>query len=523
MLLHDHFDFFAREYPQAAFAMQDARTLTYGQAHTEVNRLANALITTGLESGDRAAILSKNSIEYILAYLACSKAGVVLVPLNYRLAPPEWAFILEDASARLLFSTPEYRQPVDSIRDGLRKIERFVLIGDQQPGWLAYAEFLAGQPGSPPARRIIADDEVYQMYTSGTTGHPKGVVLTHEAVTSDAAQTFLGMMPVLRPQPGERVLIVAPVYHAAAAITTWSSLGWGASLVMHADFNPAEVVRALSEEGIISTTLVPAMIQALLVAVPNVAQRDYEPLRLIAYGASPIAEATLRRAIEVFGCEFAQGYGMTETTSVITVLQPRDHRRALADKPQLLLSAGRPIPGCDVQIVDEADTPLPRGAVGEIVARGPQLMRGYWRMPEATNEALRNGWMHTGDAGFMDEEGYVYIQDRIKDMIVSGGENVYPREVEEVRFQHPAIADAAVIGIPDVRWGETVKAVVVLRAGQTVTEEELIAFCRGRLGGYKLPRSIDFIEVPPRNASGKVLKRELREPYWASQVRRVGG
>jgi fatty-acyl-CoA synthase len=227
--------------------------------------------------------------------------------------------------------------------------------------------------------------------------------------------------------------------------------------------------------------------------------------------------------MDVFRCDFLQGYGMTETTVVMTMLSPADHRQALAEQPSLLLSAGRAVLGTEVRIVDAHDRPVPHGTLGEIVAHGPQLMQGYWNQPEATAEALRGGWMHTGDAGVMDDEGYLYIHDRLKDMIVSGGENVYPRVVEEVLFQHPAIADAAVIGVPDARWGETVKALVVVRQGMSTTAEELIEFCRDKMGGFERPRSVDFVDVLPRTPSGKVLKRVLREPYWAGQPRRVAG
>jgi len=263
------------------------------------------------------------------------------------------------------------------------------------------------------------------------------------------------------------------------------------------------------------------MIQACLMLVPDVAERRYEQLKLIGYGASPIAEQTLRRALEVFGCDFVQGYGMTELTSALTFLSPEDHRRALAGRPGLLLSAGRPLVGSEVRVVDADDRPVPNGTIGEVVGRGPQLMRGYWNLEEASAEALRGGWMHTGDAGILDDEGYLYIQDRVKDMIVSGGENIYPREVEEVLFQHPAVADAAVIGIPDERFGEAVMALVVLVEGQSVESAEIAEFCKGRLAGYKRPRSVEFVAALPRNPSGKVLKRELREPYWAGHTRRV--
>ena len=257
--------------------------------------------------------------------------------------------------------------------------------------------------------------------------------------------------------------------------------------------------------------------------VPDIAERSYDTLETVAYAASPIAEQTLRRAIEVFKCDFVQAYGMTELTGVATVLSKNDHELALDSRSELLLSAGRAALSTQVRIVDEDDNPVAAGAIGEIVVRGPQVMKGYWNLPDETDEALRGGWMHTGDAGIIDEEGYIYIRDRVKDMIVSGGENVYPNVVENTLFQHPSIADVAVIGVPDQQWGETVKALVVLREGETATEEEVIDFCRDKMGGFERPRSVDFVSELPRNATGKVLKRVLREPYWEGHARRVAG
>jgi fatty-acyl-CoA synthase len=264
------------------------------------------------------------------------------------------------------------------------------------------------------------------------------------------------------------------------------------------------------------------MIQACLTAVPDIAARRYDVLRLLYYGASPIAEQTLRRAMEVFGCGFIQSYGMTEATQALTFLSPEDHQRAVRHDPHLLLAAGRAAAGTEIRIVDGHDEPVPKGTPGEILARGPQLMRGYWNRPNETADTLRGGWLHTGDVGRI-EGGYLYVQDRLKDMIISGGENVYPRMVEDVLSRHPAIAEVAVIGVPDERWGETVKAVVVLRPGAEATEGEIIAFCRGRLGGFERPRTVDFVDALPRTATGKVLKRALRAPYWSGEERRVAG
>ena len=517
MLLHDTFDYSAREHPDLEFATQGTRRVSYAEAQALANRIANALVARGLAPGDRIALLSKNSIEYALWYYACSKCGVVPVPLNFRLAPPEWSYIVNDAGAKLLFAQDVLAQAIAPVRAELASVKHFVALGADAPGWERFQSFVADQPASAPTHRAAPDDDLYQMYTSGTTGRPKGAVLTHRAVLAQLHQASLAFGAA----PGDRTLIVAPLYHAAASVSTFVTVQSGGSLYIQEDFVPGEVVRALSEERIAIAMLVPAMLQFCLVAVPDVAARDYDALRLIVYGASPIAEQTLARAIETFGCDFLQGYGMTETTAAATYLMPADHRRALAGEPKLLLSAGRALLGTELRIVGASGRTLPNGEIGEIAVRGPQLMRGYWNLPEATADALRDGWMHTGDAGVLDDEGYLYVQDRTNDMIVSGGENVYPREVEDVLYRHPAVADAAVIGVPDPKWGEAVKAIVVVKPGQTLDADALMRFCDGQLAGYKRPRSVDFADALPRNPSGKLLKRELREKFWVGHSRRV--
>ncbi len=518
MQLHDSLDFFVRERPEQLCIEFGDRRVSYREAGGHVDRLARALASEGLAPGDRFAVLAKNCAEYPLVYFAGSKCGAVPVPLNYRLAPRELAYIVADAGARLVVARGELVELIDSVRGELGDVKTWVSLDGPRPeGWIDYAEWLEKQPEGPPDHRGGPDDDLYQMYTSGTTGRPKGAVLTHATVAANLVQ----QMSAVRRLPDDRCLVVAPIYHAAAALTAIGTIVGGGSMLVHEDFSPADVVSALSEGGVTRTTLVPAMIQACLVFVPDVAERDYAKLDTIVYGASPIAADVLRRAIDVFGCEFQQGYGMTETVAALSFLSAADHRKALDGRPELLLSAGRPLPGTEIRIVDEDDRPLPAGTPGEIVARGDQIMRGYWNLPEATEETLRGGWLHTGDAGILDEEGYLFIQDRVKDMIVSGGENVYPREVETALFEHPAVADVAVIGVPDEKWGETVKAIVVLREGQEATDAELIEFCRDRLAGYKRPRSVDFTAELPRNASGKVLKKDLREEYWQGHARRV--
>jgi acyl-CoA synthetase (AMP-forming)/AMP-acid ligase II len=433
MRLHDFLAYWARERPHAEFALHGDRCLTYRQAQVATNRLANALAGAGLRRGDRIAVLAKNCLEYPLLYFGASKAGVVPVPLNYRAALAEWAYVVEDAGARLLIADPQLRAPVDARRGLLGTVERFLTLGEAAPppGWESLHRVMAEQPaeGHQPAGE--ADDDLYQLYTSGTTGQPKGAVLTQRAVVANLIHT----------------------------------------------------------------------------------------------GAAPVAEQTLLAARAAFRCDVVQGYGLTEATAGLTAMAPADYEPGPTGQPGRLLSAGRPLLGTELRIVDAHGRPLPTGAVGEIVARGPQLMRGYWNRPAATAEVLRGGWLHTGDVGLLDAAGYLFIQDRLKDVIVTGGVNVYPRMVERVLLEHPAVADVAVIGTPDAHWGERVTAIVARRPGLTAgepSEAELIDFCRGRLGSFQCPRAVDFVDALPRTATGKVLKRTLREAYWAGRERRVG-
>ena len=518
MLLHDYLEYFARETPDQHFAEMDGEVLTYAEADVRANRFANSLIAAGLAKGDRFSYISKNSIDFCLMYYAGSKAGVVPVPLNYRLAPREWQYIITDSGSRLVFCEAEFAAGLDQVKVELPEVTLFIqLSGEQRPGWIGFESWLQ-QDCSRPQVKVTGQDQVYQMYTSGTTGRPKGAMLSQDAVCNNIT---MGWVYTASRLGKERNLIQAPVYHAAASLTTMSVISGGNTLVIMREFDPTVTVERLEHEGITMTTMVPAMIQSCLVNVDDIATRDFSNLRLVSYGASPIALETLQQAIAVFGCDFAQGFGMTELTCVATFMSPAVHRRAVNGEPGLLRSAGRAILGTAVKIVDEQDNEVPRGTVGEILVKGPQVMMGYWNMPEASEKALAGGWMHTGDAAYMDDEGFIYIQDRIKDMIVSGGENIYPAEIESVLFEHGAVADAAVIGIPDEQWGETVMAFVVLRQGSNLQLGELQEFCRASLAGFKIPRRLEILQEIPRNASGKVLKASLREPYWQGHERRV--
>jgi fatty-acyl-CoA synthase len=519
MWLHDSLQYWAQEQPDAEFAVHDGVPLTYAAAAARVARMAGALAAE-LPVGARVAMLSKNSVDLVLLYYAASMAGVVPVPMNYRLAPTEWAYIVNDSGAPLVLAEPDLAAGFDLARSEMDGLGRSVLldpvVGQTTTGgnWTPVEQWLA-DPLPDDVAFERRHDEVMQFYTSGTTGKPKGAVLTQASVFNLLYQWRM-CFPF---GVGERLLLVVPIYHVGGAFNAFHAIGHGGSMFMMTDFDAPAVVRALDEERITMAFLVPSMIQSCL-GVAGIEHRRYEAFRLLSYGASPIAEPTLRAALGIFDCDFVQSFGMTECPCV-TYLSADDHRRALQGEPHLLESTGRAGPGSVVKIVDESGKEVPPGTVGEICGRGPQTMRGYWNLPDATAEALQGGWMHTGDAGYLDAAGYLFVKDRLKDMIVSGAENIYPREVENVLFEHPAVADVAVIGVPSEQWGETVKAIVVRRNGAVVTEAELIEHCRTRLAGFKRPRSVDFIDELPRNPSGKVLKRVLREPYWIGHTRYV--
>ncbi|MGH8249885.1 MAG: class I adenylate-forming enzyme family protein [Steroidobacteraceae bacterium] len=516
MRLHDLFEYHARTRPDHPCMVDGERRLTYRETAGEADRLVNALRTAGLHPGDRFAYLSRNSADMVIAFLAGSKSGTVALPLNWRLAPVEWRRILEQGGARLIIAQSEFATAFDQSRPAT--LGSFYSIGDATSGWNDYRAWLAAQPAQTQSTTTGDDVPLYQMYTSGTTGEPKGAVLPQRSVMSNAMQAMVVFER--RMSQNDRALIVMPMFHAGASSFVIGTLTAGATMVIHREFSAKALVHELSS-GITIVNLVPAMILMAL-QLPDVAQHDFRRLHTIIYGASPIAEETLRRALKVFGCQFYQGFGQTESSACLTFLTHQDHERALRDKPELLLSVGRPLAGTEIRIVDEQDRDIAAGEVGEIIARGPQLMQGYWNKPAETAAALKDGWLHTGDAGRLDADGYLYVCDRIKDMIISGGENIYPREVENVLFEHPAVADAAVIGVPDAQYGETVMAVVVRRTGMELSADEVVAHCRRQLGGYKLPRRVKFAASLPRNPSGKVLKNELRAPYWHGRSRNVG-
>jgi long-chain acyl-CoA synthetase len=497
-----------RERPERTAILHPARTTTWGELDERSNRVAAGLIAGGVGAEDRIARIDKNSIEYYEILFGAAKLNAVTVDVNWRLAPPEMAQIVNDAAAKVLFVGPEFVAHLDKIRDELQTVTRIIVCGDEYETWLSQQE------ASDPGVEAESDDVCLQLYTSGTTGLPKGVMLTNRNLF-----TFIDeVAPTLGFSEDSVSIVVMPVFHIAGS--GWSLVGMALSAmtVLHPEVNPPAIVQALGEHAVTHAFFVPAVLQFLL-AVPELSSTDVSQLQLVAYGASPITEKVLRQSMDAFGADFVQLYGLTETTGAIVQLDASDHDPD--NRPELLRSCGKPYPWVQVRCVDENGEDVPDGDVGELWVKSVQVMKGYWNKPEDTAKAITpDGWFRTGDAGYW-KDGYLYLHDRVKDMIVSGGENVYPAEVENALMAHPEVADVGVIGIPDPRWGEAVHAMVVKAPGTDPTVDALIAFARERLAGFKCPKGITFVEALPRNPSGKILKRELREPFWAGQERRI--
>jgi acyl-CoA synthetase (AMP-forming)/AMP-acid ligase II len=512
MLLSDVPVLAAHHTPEATAIRFEGRAISYRALRDRCWRLSNALRRAG-RPGDRVAILAENCPEYVECYYGVPGAGMALTLLNYRLSARELAYIIGDAEPRLLILQAKYLETIRQIRPQIPSVEALVLIDGEAEDCVTYDAFVAAGEAVEPSDRPTETDLCWLLYTSGTTGLPKGAMLSHRNLMAAVTNSMTSWDSA----NDDVCMFTFPLFHVAGYVMPTYHLR-SLPVVLLRSFDAQTMLEGIDRHRVTSTAMAPTMV-AMLLENPGTAEYDLTSLRRIGYGASAMPAEVLRRARQRWPqVRFSTGFGMTELSGNVMLLGPDDHARAAELGLDILRSVGRQMPFARVRVVDEAGKDVPTGEPGEIVVKGDQVLTGYWRNPEATAGSFFGDWFRSGDVGRFDEDGYLYIVDRKKDMILTGGENVYPREVEEVLYEHPAVLDAAVVGAPDLTWGEIVVAVICVREGHVLEAAELVQFCRERIAGYKKPRRLVFIDALPRNASGKVLKRELRRRIESGEL-----
>jgi len=507
----------AERHPDKEFvAVFREERYTFREFNQRVHALAAAFTEMGIGRGDIVAILLYNCSEFLITAFASNRVGAAFLPLNYRLAPDEFSYILRDAGAKAIVTEKEFHNVIESIRNDLPALQHYITLekDDVPPGWRTFGELIQTYFGSEvPDVEVGMDDLHRLMYTSGTTARPKGVMLTY----GNLYWKNIGHIVMFDITSQDRTLVVGPLYHVGGLdLPATGVIYKGGSLVILRRFDPVRVLEAIQEEKVTNVWLAPAMVNMLL-QEPKLGAYDLSSVRFIIDGGEKMPEPLIRKLQAAFpNAWFADAYGLTETVSGDTFLEKEKTIEKIG-------SVGKPCLHLQVKIVDDDGREVPRGQTGEIVLKGPKVFKGYWNNPEATAEALRDGWFHTGDIGRIDEDGYLYIVDRKKDMIISGGENIASAEVERVLYEHPQVLEAAVVGMPHPKWGEVPKAYVVVKPGGTLTEQELIEWCQGKLAKFKIPKAVEFIDALPRNPSGKVLKRDLRAIEMQRYQKEKGG
>jgi acyl-CoA synthetase (AMP-forming)/AMP-acid ligase II len=506
----------ARYWPNRPAILHRDRTVTFRELDERSSRLGNALLGLGLGKGDRVSIQSRNCAELIEIECALYKAGLTKAALNPRFTPAEASDVVGNCTPLVMIAGEGF-QNYSRETPGFDSVRHFVSLAGAPPGYIAYEDLLAQGSPTAPTVDISPDDVAVLHFSSGSTGKIKAAMQTYGNRKACLRKFLMGVEHAT--VPGDRLALLGPVTHATGMFMQ-PFLYSGGTLVVFDKFDPEHFLCSVQELRITHVFMVPAMINMIL-AHPALGRYDLSSLKSLNYGAAPMAPARITEAWQRIGPILSQGYGGAETTSGVTRLSRADHAYAIEHRPERLASCGRPIGEADVRVVDAEGREVSGDEIGEIVVRGEDVFKGYWGEPGLTDEVLIDGWLHTGDLAKVDDEGFIYLVDRKKDMIISGGFNVYPTEVEAVLYQHPAIYEACVISVPDPRWGESVKAVVALKSGAQASAEELLAFCRARLADYKLPRTFDFTTELPKNPSGKIARKVVREPYWAGMERRV--
>ena len=518
MIIGDLIERNSNKFPdKEAIVSGNGISMTFRTLNERVNRLSHALLNSGLKKGDRIGVLLHNCHQFIEIYFAAAKTGAVFSPYNNHFKQWELKDILNYSTPRFVVVDPDFLGMIDILRPELNSVEKYICLEKCDLSFAEEYEILLAQGrNEEPDVEVLDDDVLSIFFTGGTTGKPKGAMRTHRHLMSDAVASIID----LKVDYDEKILITFPMFHVAFEdnLVRHSFMPNTFHIRREGGFNPEQVLDYVSREKITRCHFVPTMIHSL-VQVPNIDHYDLSSLRLILYAGSSIPVELLKRALTVFPCGFVQMYGQTESGPFTTVLKPEDHVLDGSEKRLMrLASCGKPAINYEIRIVDDDDHDVPIGEVGEIIGRSEAMMVGYWQMPEETARKLKNGWLHTGDLGRMDEDGYIYVVERKDDMIISGGVNVYPREIEEVLYRHPSVSEASVIGLPDEHWGEVVKAIVVPREGAQVTEAEIIDFCAKNLAGYKKPKSVDFWRELPKSPQGKILKKEIRNRYRSGAI-----
>jgi len=494
-----------------AFISGGAR-ITFSQFNARVNRLVHGLQSMGLKKGDGIGVVSWNCLECTDISGAAMKGGFIVSPMSPRLGPEELRYMINYSEVKVLFVGKDLAATIDTLRPGLPAVTHYVSIGERAADMTGYDDLLGASSPDEPEVYVEEDDPFIIFYTSGTTGMPRGAVYTHRSKLEDARTKAL----LLGFQPEDKHVMIMPLFHIGGWSYFWTFfyIGAGNVIMTQRAYDPAAVLKTLQDERATDIHIVPTHLVGML-SLPDAAAYDLTSVKRIYYAASPMPLELLKQGIKRFGPVFAQGYGQTESGPDITIL-PNEFHNVLDKSPEeqkVLASCGQPCPGVHVKVVDENLDETPPHTVGDIAVKSKALMEGYWHLPEETARAVIDGWLYTGDLGYYDEKGFIYIVDRKKDMIITGGENVYPREVEEVLYRHPAVLECAVIGVPDNKWVERVHALIVLKEGQQSTAGEITAFCKQYLAGYKTPRSVEFVDALPKSPQGKILKRELKDRY----------